>query len=57
VGVISFNDYPMKEVLEGGISVISPDFQEMAKQIAYGINKRKKIRSLVPPRVILRNSL
>ncbi len=57
VGIISFNDYPMKEVLEGGITVISPDFYEMAKQIANGISKREKICSLVPPRVILRNSL
>jgi len=57
VGIISFNDYPMKEVLEGGISVISPDFYEMARQIANGISKREKLRSLVPPRVILRSSL
>ncbi|MEA1877925.1 MAG: GntR family transcriptional regulator [Bacteroidota bacterium] len=57
VGIISFNDYPMKEVLEGGITVISPDFLEMARQIAYGIKKRKKLSSLVPPQVILRNSL
>lgn len=57
VGVISFNDYPMKEVLEGGISVISPDFLEMAGFIAQAINNREKVRNLVPPRVIFRNSL
>lgn len=57
VGIISFNDYPMKEVLEGGISVISPDFKEMAKLIVLKINRNEKICSLVSPRLILRNSL
>lgn len=57
VGIVSFNDYPMKEVLEGGISVISPNFHEMAKQISLCLNKREKNCSLVSPRLILRNSL
>ncbi|MBT4409642.1 MAG: GntR family transcriptional regulator [Bacteroidetes bacterium] len=57
LGIISFNDYPMKEVLEGGISVISPSFDEMTSQIAQSLNNRKKLRSLVLPKLILRNSL
>lgn len=57
VGLISFNDYPMKEVLEGGITVISPDFAKMTKLIANSIKKREKIRSLVEPQILMRNSL
>jgi len=57
MGLIAFNDYPMKEVLEGGISVISPPFDEMARQMAQAINKREKICSLVLPELRLRNSL
>lgn len=57
VGIISFNDYPMKEVLAGGITVISPDFSKMSKLMAGSIKKREKIRSLVEPRMIMRNSL
>jgi DNA-binding transcriptional regulator YhcF (GntR family) len=57
VGIISFNDYAMKEVLEGGITVISPDFDHMARLMANSIKKREKIRSLVEPKVLMRNSL
>ncbi|MCD6345795.1 MAG: GntR family transcriptional regulator [Bacteroidales bacterium] len=57
VGIISFNDYPMKEVLEGGITVISPDFIEMSRQLAKSINNLGKLRSLVLPKLIVRNSL
>lgn len=57
VGIISFNDYAMKEVLEGGITVISADFKKMAKLMASSIKNREKIRSLVEPQVLLRNSL
>lgn len=57
VGIISFNDYPMKEVLEGGITVISPSFTEMTRQLSLSINNRRKLRSLVPPKMIVRNSL
>ena len=57
VGIISFNDYPMKEVLEGGITVISPSFEEMSAQLALSINNRRKLRSLVLPKLIVRNSL
>ena len=57
LGIIAFNDYPMKEVLEGGITVISPDFAKMSKLIANSIKKREKIRSLVEPQMVMRNSL
>lgn len=40
VGVVSYNDTPLKEVL--GISVLSTDFEVMADSAAYMIKKKKK---------------
>ena len=34
VGVICYNDSTLKEVLAGGISVITPDFHEIGRQVA-----------------------
>lgn len=38
VGVISYDDTPMKELIFGGISVITTHFQEMGKTMAFMIN-------------------
>ena len=35
VGLICYNDSALKEVLAGGISVITPDFHEMGRQVAH----------------------
>ena len=40
IGVISYNDTPLKELL--GITVISTDFNTMGETAAYMILKRKK---------------
>ena len=40
IGVISYNDTPLKELL--GITVISTDFETMGETAAYMILKRKK---------------
>ena len=37
VGVICYNDSPLKEVLMGGISVFTPDYEGMAQQAAQTI--------------------
>lgn len=42
VGVISYNSTPFKEILAGGISVLSTDFEEMGSTIAEMILKKKK---------------
>ena len=57
IGIISYNDIPMKEVLEGGITVISTDFEQMGKTAAQMILDRKLERIANPTRLILRNSL
>lgn len=57
IGLITFNDAPMLEVIENGISVISIDFKEMGKLAAEYIKNRKKIQTYVPTKLILRGSL
>lgn len=57
IGLISYNDTPVKEVLEGGITVISSDFAFMGRTTAaYIING--EIHTLAnPSKLILRKSL
>jgi DNA-binding transcriptional regulator YhcF (GntR family) len=57
LGIISYNDTPLKEILANGITVISTDHEKMGETAAYMIiNKRKgKIRN--PFTLIRRNSL
>jgi DNA-binding transcriptional regulator YhcF (GntR family) len=57
VGLITFNDTPMLEVIENGISVISIDFKQMGKLVAEYIKTRQKIQTYVPTRLIVRGSL
>lgn len=57
LGLITFNDAPMLEVIENGISVISTDFKEMGKMAAEYLKTREKIQTYVPTRLILRGSL
>lgn len=57
IGIISYNETPIKEVLEGGITVISTDFKSMGEKAAkLIINKETKILKN-PSEIILRNSL
>jgi DNA-binding transcriptional regulator YhcF (GntR family) len=57
VGLITFNDTPMLEVIENGISAISTDFKQMGKLAAEYIKTRQKIQTYVPTRLIVRGSL
>jgi DNA-binding transcriptional regulator YhcF (GntR family) len=57
VGVLSFNDAPMKQIVGGGISVISIDFEQMGKQAAEFVKHKQKIRKVLPTSLILRDSL
>jgi len=57
VGLITFNDAPMLEVIENGISVISTDFKKMGQLAAEYIKTRNKIQTYVPTKLILRGSL
>jgi hypothetical protein len=57
IGIISYDDTPLKEILANGITVISTDFGKMGETAAEMIKNRvfKKIAN--PCRLILRNSL
>jgi DNA-binding transcriptional regulator YhcF (GntR family) len=57
IGIISFNDTPIKAILENGITVISTDHSKMGETAARLIleNRREKVKN--PFRLILRKSL
>ncbi|MGD9928857.1 MAG: substrate-binding domain-containing protein [Mangrovibacterium sp.] len=57
VGLISYNDTPMKEIVGSGITVISVDFNEMGRKAARFTESKEKIFEKLPPRLILRGSL
>ncbi len=57
VGLITFNDAPMLEVIENGISAISSDFKQMGKLSAEFIKTRNKVQTYVTTKLIIRGSL
>ena len=57
VGVVSYNETPLKEVIREGITVISCNFEVMAKEMADFIHKRKPVQKVIPIALIPRNSL
>lgn len=57
VGVLSYNETPLKQVIRDGISVISCNFLLMAEQIAAFIKERKSAKEIIPIEFIERNSL
>lgn len=56
-GIVSFNDTMLKEVVAGGITTISTDFQLMGKTLAEMITARSKEQINNPAKLIRRNSL
>ena len=56
-GVISYNNTPMKEIVEGGITVISTDFRKMGELAAEFVINKQKLQEILPTSLILRNSL
>jgi biotin operon repressor len=57
IGILSYNETPMKEIIRNGITVISVDFAQMGCTIADFISNPKYTRELFAPDVIIRNSL
>lgn len=57
VGIISYNDSPMKEIIGAGITVISTDFIRMGKDCANFIVNKAKVSEIIPTRLIVRGSL
>lgn len=57
IGVISYNDTLLKEIVEGGITTISTDFNAMGKRLAKMILKKEYLQIENPNSLIIRNSL
>jgi len=57
IGILSYNDTPMKEIVGGGISVISTDFDEMGKRAAGFVKNKSRIEKVLPTYLKLRESL
>ena len=57
IGIISYNDTLLKEIVEGGITSISTDFYEMGNQLAKMILSKEKRQIENTSNLILRNSL
>lgn len=57
IGIISFNESPLKEIIEGGITTISTNFSMMGKKLALMIesNNRTSIENEI--KLISRNSI
>lgn len=57
IGIISYNDTPLKEVLANGITVITTDFEEMGVTVAQMILNKVRYKTKNTFRLIKRNSL
>jgi len=57
IGILSYNETPLKKYVRNGISVISTDFKEMGKQIALWAQNKQYLKLTVPTKITLRNSL
>jgi len=57
IGIVTFNDAPMLEVIENGITSISVDFRQMGALAARFINNNERLQTYVPTRLIVRGSL
>jgi len=57
VGIISYNDTPMKEIIGNGITVISTDFALMGKMAADFVLHKQKLQFIVPTTLTERGSL
>ena len=57
VGIISYNETPLKEILLNGITVISTDFRALGNSVGQMILENRREQIANPFHVVLRNSL
>lgn len=57
VGVISYNETPMKKFIGSGVTVFSTDFERMGLLAAKFVSQNRPVNVCVPSRMILRSSL
>jgi DNA-binding transcriptional regulator YhcF (GntR family) len=57
VGLVSYNDTPLKEIVGGGVSVVSIDFHALGVRAAQHLLQPGPVRETVPTHLVLRGSL
>jgi DNA-binding LacI/PurR family transcriptional regulator len=57
IGIISYNDSLLKEVVEGGITTISTDFNYMGKRLAEMVLNNEFAQVENPNSLLIRQSL
>jgi hypothetical protein len=57
IGIISYNDTLLKEIVEGGITTISTDFNKMGETLAKMIMNKESLQVHNPSKLIIRKSL
>ncbi|WP_298551506.1 GntR family transcriptional regulator [uncultured Algibacter sp.] len=57
VGILSYNDTPLKKYTYKGVSVISIDFKEFGAKVAEFINSNQTLQMYLNTKLILRDSL
>lgn len=57
LGILSYNETPMKEIIRNGITVVSVDFVKLGQSISRFITNPKPTTEMFIPEVIIRNSL
>lgn len=57
LGILSYNETPMKEIIRNGITVVSVDFVKLGQAISRFITSPKPTTEVFVPEVIIRNSL
>ena len=57
VGIISYNDTPLKQVVANGVTTISTDFVTMGKTLAQLVMSKKRNQVQNPSSLIVRGSL
>ncbi len=57
IGILSYNETPMKEIIRNGITVVSADFVRMGQAIADFIVNPSYRNKIFPPEIISRRSM
>ncbi len=57
VGILAHNDNAVKEIISGGITTISADFKEMARESAAYVKYKTRVHKIIPSETKRRNSL
>jgi DNA-binding transcriptional regulator YhcF (GntR family) len=57
IGIISYNETLLKEIVEGGITTISTDFKKMGERLAQMVTNKEKGKIENISKFILRNSI